>query len=852
MNHVKQIDKSSAWRLKRIIVFLCLLLNMGVNGQTDDSKSNFFESKQEADRAYIDSLNKVAFSIFRNDPKETRKIATTSLSLSKLIHYTTGEGKANNYIAMSYHITGSYDTAFDYYQKSLEIFLSDHDTSNTGKIYNNFALLFTHREYYNLALEYNLKSLGIAELVDDNKEKFHSFNNIGIIYEKLGEYDNAIESYNKALRILGPESDTKELYFYAVSNIGIINLFTQKYDSAENQLTRGLQFFQSINENYGISLCYRYLGELYIDIGNYQKAKSVLEKADEYATKFNNKNFFAESQFLMARLHFAKKEYDQAKSIFIKALTTAANENFAGIKIDVLKYLSKIDSIKGNYFGALKNFRAGIRLKDSLNSLKIQNQIAEFSIQYEILQKDQEISRLLQSEELKELKINKHLAQQKLFFVIMLAVGIFIVFGLYIQRKIKKKNTLLAQQNKEIENKNTQLITNHDLLEELVEQRTAELVKAKEKALESDRLKSAFLLNISHEIRTPMNGILGFTDLLTAPSLTSDEKQHYATIIQENGSRLLNTVTDLVEISKIETGQINLYPNEINVSNEISDICNHFMPAARAKGLQLICPYISIYGHQSIFNDKSKFSYILSNLVKNAIKYTHTGSIEIGTEIKNDEIVIYIKDTGIGIPAHRQQAIFNRFEQADIEDKQALQGSGLGLAISKAYIDLMGGSISVKSQEGKGSVFYVSLPFQSVEKIKQNQVYDTATDVSLNKKQLKILVVEDDETAQLHLSILLNQYAKEIIYTTTGTEAVELCRQNPDIDLVLMDIKIPGRNGYEATREIRKFNNDVVIIAQTAYALSGDREKTIEAGCDDYISKPVNKEILLAMIGKHF
>jgi len=214
-----------------------------------------------------------------------------------------------------------------------------------------------------------------------------------------------------------------------------------------------------------------------------------------------------------------------------------------------------------------------------------------------------------------------------------------------------------------------------------------------------------------------------------------------------------------------------------------------------------------------------------------------------------------VKDTGIGIPAHRQEAVFNRFEQADIADTRVFQGSGLGLAICKSYVEMLGGSIWVESVEGSGSTFYFTLPAKS--DTEETQIADKKISSQNEKtkpkvKDLKILIAEDDETSRQFLSILIKDFTGDILETATGIDTVELCRQNTGIDLILMDIQMPELNGYEATRRIREFNKEVVIIAQTAYAISGDRENAIKAGCNDYISKPINKTKLQTLIQKYF
>ena len=378
-----------------------------------------------------------------------------------------------------------------------------------------------------------------------------------------------------------------------------------------------------------------------------------------------------------------------------------------------------------------------------------------------------------------------------------------------------------------------------------------ELIKAKEHAEESDRLKSAFLSNMSHEIRTPMNGILGFSSLLKQPGLKGEEQQKYIQIIEKAGARMLNIINDIVSISSIESGLMKVDLQESNINEQIEYIYTFFKPEVEAKGMELSFKNTLPSKEAIIKTDREKVFAILTNLVKNAIKYTNKGSIEFGYNKKEDYIEFFVKDTGIGIPKDRQEAIFERFIQADLEDKMARQGAGLGLAISKAYVEMLSGKIWVESQEGKGSTFYFTIPYNETFKKEIDFENIDVGDGSLNLN-LKILIAEDDESSSQFLTIILDEYAKEIINVINGNEAVELCRNNPDIDLILLDIQMPDLNGYEATRQIREFNKEVVIIAQTAYGLSGDREKALDAGCNDYISKPINENELDALIQKYF
>jgi len=380
-----------------------------------------------------------------------------------------------------------------------------------------------------------------------------------------------------------------------------------------------------------------------------------------------------------------------------------------------------------------------------------------------------------------------------------------------------------------------------------------DLIKAKERAEESDRLKSAFLANISHEIRTPMNGIIGFAELLKTPDLTGEQQLEYIRIIKKSSDRMLNTINNIVDISKIESGQMKVSLAETNINEQMEYICNLFKSEVESKNIQFSFKN-GLPGKSALIKtDRQKIFAILSSLLRNAIKYTEKGAIEFGYDKIIDTLQFYVKDTGIGIPADRQQAVFERFIQADIVDIKAFQGAGLGLSISKAYIELLGGKIWVKSEPGKGSSFYFTIPYDTVsftETSFSNAL--PAEDASGKIKKLKILIADDDEISELLISSTFKQYSKEILKVHTGDDAVKICRNQPDINLVMMDIKMPGIDGYEATRQIRQFNKKMVIVAQTAFGLTGDSEKAKEAGCDDYISKPLNLDLLKMLIQKHF
>ena len=383
-----------------------------------------------------------------------------------------------------------------------------------------------------------------------------------------------------------------------------------------------------------------------------------------------------------------------------------------------------------------------------------------------------------------------------------------------------------------------------------------DLINAKEKAEENDRLKSAFLANISHEIRTPMNGILGFADLLKDPDISGEDQKEYISIIEKSGARMLNIINDIVDISKIESGQVKVSLSETNINEQIEYIFSFFKPMVEQRGILFSVKNSLQANEANIYTDQEKLYVILSNLIKNALKFTKEGSIEIGYNLstisKQAELIFYIKDTGIGIFPEKLNIIFERFRQGEESNSRNYEGAGLGLSISKAYVEMLGGKIWVESENGKGSTFYFTLPYNGNHKVK-NECNNLVLAESEEKPvtRLKILIAEDDEGGLKFLKLAVKMISKEIISVQNGVEAVKACHDNPDIDLILMDIQMPEMDGYEATRQIRQFNTNVVIIAQTAIALNGDNKRAMEAGCNDYISKPIKKAQLMKLMERY-
>ena len=388
--------------------------------------------------------------------------------------------------------------------------------------------------------------------------------------------------------------------------------------------------------------------------------------------------------------------------------------------------------------------------------------------------------------------------------------------------------------------------------EDITEQKKMleQLILAKEKAEESDRVKSAFLANISHEIRTPMNGILGFSELLKEPHLSGEETTEFIDLIQKSGHRMLNLINDLIDISRIDAQETKVEIAETSLNELLQDMSAFFKPNALSKGLRLTYTTGLSDSESIIKTDSGKLTQILTNLINNALKFTIKGGVDFGYRRKENMLEFYVIDSGIGIPVENQDKVFDRFHQVDNSLTRGYEGAGLGLSISHSFVKLLGGKIQVESTDGAGATFSFTLPYNPVHILEtsafqhENSVLGTQHS-ALHSHALCILIAEDDPMSTLLLKRNFKDENFCIHCAENGWEAVELVRHHPEINLVLMDIKMPVMNGYEATRLIKHERPDLPVIAQSAFTSKEDRDKAREAGCDDFITKPISKSELL-------
>ncbi len=419
---------------------------------------------------------------------------------------------------------------------------------------------------------------------------------------------------------------------------------------------------------------------------------------------------------------------------------------------------------------------------------------------------------------------------------------------------IESEKNLIIQNNNFANLNNEYLLLNQELINSINDLKSVniELVSAKIKAEESDKLKSAFLANMSHEIRTPINAIMGFSEFLLDSNLPKENLESFVHIINSSCQNLMSIISDVLDISKIEANQISIDYKPININTFMNDLFETYEKLIEGKQIQVRLLY-SPNRPKDFFllkSDENRIKQALCNLLNNAIKFTKEGKIEFGYKIKEKFVEFYVKDTGIGVAPENQAIIFQRFRQVETSNNREFGGNGLGLSISKALVEKLGGNIYLTSELGKGSTFTFTIPYSNeIVNAEIPSPAAKAKDYDWNNKT--ILLVEDEKFNHTYIEEILKHTNAKVLNAWDGQEAVEQVKRNSDISLVLMDIKMPVMDGYESMRLIKHMRPTIPIIAQTAFALNSDREQALEGGFDNYISKPIDKEYFMAVIDNY-
>ncbi len=784
-----------------------LRIQLGDHLLTDSpavSYNYYLEALNIAQNLQQDTLEALSYSnmglskLQTNDYVESKNYFLTASEIYQRYELKEKIANLDYYLGLADYYLGNYEQSIKKYQKALKIFIANDNLQLEANTYQNIGLVHHDLENDTEALEYYQKALKIDETLNIKDNIAGLTQNIGLIYMSNQNLDLAMNYILKSLKIY-QELNEMEGIGISLSNVGLIYQKQEKYKLALKNYQRSLQVFDSINFLIGKIYALHNVGTSYSDLEDYSNALNYYRKSLDLASKKGH------VQGMMANYNAISNLYKDL----------------------------------GDYKNSLQFYILYDDLKDSINSVEAKNKIAEMEALYKLGLMDNELSR-------KSVELTQQRKQKQIFIAGSVILLIILFFG------------VLAYNQKNIAERK---LNEHKLnLEELVKQRTDELnieINERKIAEESDKLKSAFIANMSHELRTPMNAIIAFTNFIKDQELSREKRDEYITYITTAGESLLHLIDDIIDIAKIDSKELNINKASCNVTLlciELLNINKELKNRKNKDEIDLILNPVCIKNNVIIKTDPYRLKQILSNLLENALKYTNQGYVEFGFEISEKDILFYVKDTGLGIPRAKFQYIFERFSQIDHAIDRQFGGTGLGLAITKNLVELLGGQIWLESKVNFGTTFFFTIPgeqanvepFIAEDTLKKGSI-TPFYDYDWNGKT--ILVAEDEELNYKVLESALCRTNAKVVRANNGLEAIEQILGN-HIDLVLMDIQMPRMDGYKATKEIKKINNKIPVIAQTSFAMEGEKEKCIMAGCDDYLSKPLNINALFGTISK--
>jgi signal transduction histidine kinase/predicted negative regulator of RcsB-dependent stress response len=740
-------------------------------------------------------------------------------------------------IAIAYEQLNNYEKALSYYKKAFKVCDSIGEYSIASTLLYNIGYLYDNIGEKIKALEYYRQSLKISESLNDHEEVAATLNAIGLLYYSWGDYEPALNNYQQSLTMM-EKAGNKSGMAQALNNLGILFYDWGQKEQALNYYLTSLKLEEEAGNKAGLAGSYNNIGIVYVDLKNHNKALEYYQKALQIDKEFDNELGIATCLNNLGDLYFEMGDQQQAIEMLNQALTIERKignpENIANNYNTLGGFYHKMGKQKmaqfyidssyqlintitspelllnnyllscqiyeslGSYKHALEYHKKYHDLHDSLFSKNTMERISVIRSKYEVDRHEKEIELLSSKNQLQVLELeNKQMILHRQRVIMYFSFSGFIIilfFALlfYYQYSQKKKAYLLLdKKNKEI-----------------LEKRN-EIIKAKERAEESDKLKSTFLSNISHELRTPLNGILGFAEILQK-EITDPVYKEMSEIIHVSGMRLLDTLNSIIDLSVIENNKLELYITSFNLIDLIREKALLYKVIASNKNLEIIkaCQYDQILVH----SDPKILANILNNLIDNAVKYTKEGriTVEAGIDDEQQKPVVWVRveDTGIGIPESRLDHIFDRFTQVSEGQGREFEGAGLGLTICKKYIEILHGDISVTSELGRGSQFSIRFPasinISNLDDNPDEDIYDPDHSVSGNKP--RILLIDNDKESLQQITKQLNQLCN--ISTASDPDTALVLALENNYDGVLMDVNLNmGSNGKMITHEIHKLNN---------------------------------------------
>lgn len=780
---------------------------------------------EDPEELRIKALNDLATSYIADSPTLAISYAHEALELAKKNNIQFEKARALSILGDGNVELDDYRQAANLYLNSLDIYKNlEKNEDIIAPIKSKIGKQYFFLGKYSDAINFFKEALLLYQALDDDEGKANVFHKMGQVYAAMEKQDLALENYQKSLLLnkkIGNKIDMAALY----QNIGIVYYSWQSYDETIKYYQKSLDIYKEIDHPIGMASTSSNIGLVNEVMENYEVALNYYSDALEGFRKANYQRGIIYAMYNVASALRHLERYDESIAQYEASADLAAKYGFSRHIVDVYQSLSEVYADINNYKEALVYHKQYVSLKDSLSEEASQKEIAEIEAKYDLKLKEHELT--TKDEQLDH--------QQALNIVLVGGTGVLLILAsLLLWSNIQKRRAKKA------------LELHRDKLEEIVKQRSAQLkveINERKAAEEADRLKTAFLSNMSHEIRTPMNAIIAFSEFLKEDNLDSESRLEYINHITSSGNNLLQLIDDIIDSAKIEARQMKIKKEAFNVNQMLISLKALYSQPKMSKNKNAVKLNLFTENQDQnvyIFTDRIRLQQILSNLLDNAFKYTDAGIIEFGFTEEKEYLKFFVKDTGIGIPWDKQKIIFERFGQAENINTRSFGGTGLGLNICKNLVQLMGGKIWVNSDPGKGSVFYFIIPVIPAEKPLQKQ--EIAPVKKINQVQnwadKNILVAEDDDLNFKVIETALRSSKAYVIRAHNGLEALEAYERH-HIDVTLMDIQMPEMDGYEATKRIKRSYPGTFVIAQTAFAMAGEKDKCKAAGCDDYISKPI-------------
>lgn len=777
-----------------------------VNMLHRDSLLQFVQTHPD-DTAKVNALIQLSMFISATSD-ENLTYAEQAMTISKKLNYRKGEADALRVTSMGLSKKGKFNESIKLLEDAALIYREIDDQRGLGKAYNNIGIDFFTMGDYKKSLEFLLKSLQIREKLNDPKELSASLNNIGMVYTNQKEFDLSLAYYFRSLAIVKQLKDdlgTAQAY----NNIALVYEGKKEFDKALENYNLSLEICLRNNEKYGEGLVTSNIAGIYGQTEQYDKAIEFYNKALEIQEMYGDPSLLIFSYKGLANVYLAKDNYAKAQEYGHMCRDMAKSIGHKVVMREIDETMAQMYEEMGDFKKALFYYQEFKAYSDSISNEENKTEIARLGLKYEY---DKKLE-LKENEQQQAAEIHdKEVAYYNKIRLVLIGV-VVLLLGFAIFMIINRRR----------------------------------LLKARQEADKANSYKSEFLANMSHEIRTPLNAVIGFSDLLSQTKLEPFQS-NYSRTIKQAADSLLNLVNDVLDFSKIEAGKMELDPKPVDLRQTIDYTFSITRYAASQKQLNVNLT-LGESVPQTVTADSNRLKQVLINLLNNAIKFTPKGEVRLIVEriqdISANEAIFRfsVTDTGVGIEKANQQKIFDAFEQEDSSTSRRFGGTGLGLAICNKLLQLMGSKLQLQSEVGVGSTFFFDLKLHYSNEIiiEAKEEWSREISTELSQREWKIIIAEDNPVNNLlTTTILKNMLPKaRILGATNGEEVLKaFTEERPDI--IFMDIQMPDMNGYEATSRIRTIDEKTPIIALTAGAMDGERERCLAAGMNDFVTKPID------------